>query len=81
MGRKLTLPVNDPQVVAASSASEAALLIGARSATAHLVKGLSAIVWVDDQQQPDMPLNHWATELLGQDVRGSVVALVVRPAV
>ena len=78
MGRKLhSVPLQDSQVVVAGSATEAAMLSGARSAKAHLVKDLCAVVWVDDEQRPDMPMNDWASAVLGQPVRGPVVALVV----
>lgn len=72
------LPMAVPAPQYGMSLAKCAALIGALRVDAHTVSGLTVQIVVDAEAREGAPLNLWASSVLGREVRGDVVCLVVR---
>ena len=71
-------PSRSPTVQLAHSTTELAMLIGARTVEVVMVNGARVTVAYSADADMRAPVNRWATAVLGREVRGEVVALIVK---
>lgn len=73
-------PRSERQPVQLARSKDAmAMMVGSRTVEVVVVNGATVTVAYDPHASADAPLNLWATAVLRRDVRGDVVALIVKP--
>lgn len=68
-----------PAVRFAQSLDGLSMLIGARTVEVVKIAGADVAVAFNPEPPPNAEINTWATAVLGREIRGEVVALVVKP--